>query len=361
MINVNETSTAICPACEKIGTIEKITQREALTVRGKPIEFDAEVRRCSNCGEVFANVDEEQANFTKAYRAYRQRHGLLQPEEIREIREQYGLGQRAFSRLLGWGEITVHRYEAGALQDEIHNNELLLLKDPKNFQVLFERNRERLPNTVSRSVEEKLPELVNTEMRGQFRLWVENFFGQAREDLLSGYRRFDLERFETIVLYLCSSVKEVTKTKLNKLLWYSDFLNFRLTHRSLTGIVYVHLPYGPVPQNYECCLAHLTDQKLLDSQEEVTWSGFTFEVYKPREKADLSSFAVGERAVLAAISKRFATMKAKRIVEISHREAGYEKTSQGKSSPTVGLSICDRRTSIWKPRSYRKVENMSSE
>src|SRR5438445_1224256 len=100
----NELATATCPSCDREATIRKGVRRETLVIRSEPVEIDADVRQCGLCGEVFATVDEEELNFQKAYRIYRERHGLLQPEEIRAIREQYGLGQRAFSRLLGWGE-----------------------------------------------------------------------------------------------------------------------------------------------------------------------------------------------------------------------------------------------------------------
>ena len=38
-----------------------------------------------------------------AYNVYRKEHKLLLPEEIKKIREQYGLSQRKFSKLLNWG------------------------------------------------------------------------------------------------------------------------------------------------------------------------------------------------------------------------------------------------------------------
>lgn len=35
------------------------------------------------------------------------------PEEIKKIREQYGLSQRSFAKLLNWGDKTICRYENG--------------------------------------------------------------------------------------------------------------------------------------------------------------------------------------------------------------------------------------------------------
>jgi len=321
-------STELCPNCETRSPVEVTVQKEIIRVRNEAIEIDAEIRRCHNCRETFAEVNQEQRNFLQAYKIYRQKHGLLQPDEIRALREQYGLGQRAFSRLFGWGDITVHRYENGGLQDETHNNELLLLKDPTNFRLLYERNKDRLPATTRLEVETRLEALLSDTIKWQFRSWAESFFGEAREDICSGFRYFDVERFENAVLYLCSNISNLTKTKLNKLLWYCDFLNFRLNGRSLTGTVYVHLPYGPVPKNYECCLAYLTARKLITSEEEIIPSrGFSFEVYNPLEKPDLSMFSENEKSVFSAVVSRFGRMKARKIVDISHAQQGYVKTA----------------------------------
>ena len=68
-------------------------------------------------------------HYKKAYKKYRTIHNLLNPEEIKSIREKYDLSQNEFSNLLGWGEKTICRYENGAIQDNVHNDLLKLLKD----------------------------------------------------------------------------------------------------------------------------------------------------------------------------------------------------------------------------------------
>src|SRR5262249_52158615 len=154
-------------------------------------------------------------------------HTLLQPEEIRFIREQYGVGQRAFSRILGWGEVTLHRYENGALQDEAHNNELLLVRDPRNFQVLLERNKHKLHGHALRRLDERLTTLRQVSTQSLLVSHLESFFGEARDDILSGYRHFDLERLQNVVLFVCDRLPGVSRPSLGKVLWYCDFLNFR--------------------------------------------------------------------------------------------------------------------------------------
>jgi len=47
---------------------------------------------------------------------------MLSPYEIRELRKRYGLTQKELSLLLGWGSVTMSRYENGALQDVATGN-----------------------------------------------------------------------------------------------------------------------------------------------------------------------------------------------------------------------------------------------
>ena len=48
-----------------------------------------------------------------AFEVYRRAHGLLSADEIRAIRERYGLTQAELARLLRLGGNTVSRWEAG--------------------------------------------------------------------------------------------------------------------------------------------------------------------------------------------------------------------------------------------------------
>lgn len=59
----------------------------------------------------------------------------------------------------------------------------------------------------------------------------------------------DLERrklFEAIGFFY-KNTKKFGLVKLFKLLYFLDMLHFRETGRSVTGLVYTALPYGPVP------------------------------------------------------------------------------------------------------------------
>jgi putative zinc finger/helix-turn-helix YgiT family protein len=159
------TEKDFCPYCEETTSFRLITRQETLPVMGEPVEYQALVRRCTVCKGEYAPTALEEENFRSAYDIYRRRHNLLFPEQIRATREKYGLSQRNFSRFLGWGDITVHRYEAGALPDTAYNVMLVLVDDPLNALKVFMLNRNNLASGIAEKLKKRIQELVRKNWR----------------------------------------------------------------------------------------------------------------------------------------------------------------------------------------------------
>lgn len=133
-----------CPKCEADveTTVREID--ETYTVKGEDITIKAKVRFCATCGEDIWDEELDSQNLLRAYTEYRARHGLLQPHEIRAIREKYKLSQAAFARVLGLGEKSVTRYENGSIADMAQNNLIALTRYPDVFQKLLELNQSKI-------------------------------------------------------------------------------------------------------------------------------------------------------------------------------------------------------------------------
>lgn len=53
-----------------------------------------------------------------------------------------------------------------------------------------------------------------------------------------------------MVLFFAHESSELLKTKLMKLLNYSDMIFYKENGISMSGLKYAHLPYGPVPEHF---------------------------------------------------------------------------------------------------------------
>ena len=130
-----------CQRCGEVSEVEIREEKETYPVKNEQTEILASLTYCRQCGEQIWNESLDENNLKEAYRIYRLKHGLLQPEVIKRIREKYGLSQTSFGKLLGLGEKTIVRYENGSIQDSALNNLIELAGYPFVFALLVAKNK----------------------------------------------------------------------------------------------------------------------------------------------------------------------------------------------------------------------------
>ncbi|PIQ44748.1 MAG: hypothetical protein COW04_11385 [Deltaproteobacteria bacterium CG12_big_fil_rev_8_21_14_0_65_43_10] len=316
----------ICPICEKESRAKVIKKKEAMNVRGERINVEYEIFKCDTCGEEYMDTKTGHDPFVYAYAIYRKKHNMLQPEEIKEIRRKYGLTQGELSSLLGWGGATLSRYENGALQDKTHDNQLKLLREPRNMLKMVTENLDALRKQRRNQLLTNIKKLAKDEY--PIERFLEEWGTEQEISVYSGYKSFDLDKLINCILYFCKD--GLLKTVINKHLFYADFKHFKEYQTSITGARYVHLTYGPVPMNYDIYLATLVNEREIDVNE-VFYEGkdFVGEEYKAIEAPILTLFSDSELKILATVKEHFKGYSAKAISDFSHEEKGYQETTKG--------------------------------
>ena len=147
-----------CPDCDEMTDTKIIEKEQTLSVKGKPITLVAKVRVCAHCGEEIIDEDLDGATLKRFYDVYRESEHLLTSEEIRDIRARYKLSQASFSKLLGFGEKTITRYENGAIQDECHDNLIRLMKNVDAFEDIWSVRK----GDLSESENMRIEQLIHT-------------------------------------------------------------------------------------------------------------------------------------------------------------------------------------------------------
>lgn len=317
-----------CPYCEKKRELRFIERNENIPVKNETIEVQCRFLLCETCNGEFEDPEDSYDPLEKAYCEYRKKYSLMQPEEIKAFRKKYGLTQQELSSLLGWGLATLSRYENGSLQDDCHEKALRLATNPCNLLELIERS----PSAITEKKRAHLiHELENEKNEAySFTRIYEERFGNYKPDILSGYKPLNISKLFSMILFFCKS--EVPKTKLNKLLFYADFAHFKEYSTSITGARYVHLPHGPVPDNYEHYYATLIHEEGAVRVEERFFSQqITGEYFLSQVGPDLTVFDENELSTLLKVKKHFENMTATQIREVSHNEEAYKSTNMGEN------------------------------
>jgi len=231
--------------------------------------------------------------------------------------------------LLEWGEITVNRYETGGIQDAVHNEVLELIDNPENMRVIFEKNSHLLSPSLRENLKNRIDDIIRNTAEERFQLHLGDYLLRAQPvNEYSGYKTFDLEKLHQMIVYLLDHVKGAYKTAINKYLWYMDFLSFKEYSVSISGSVYVHLPYGPVTDNYDIILG-LMLSKMIDKEEVVFKEDVVGERFVAKLKPDLSSFEREEIKVMDCVISHFKRFSATQLSKYSHKEKAYKETENG--------------------------------
>lgn len=313
-----------CPYCEKETVLKQIAKQDVIKVQGENIEVEVNVYLCPECGGEFEDPQSSIDPLDIAYQEFRKKHGFLRPEEIREARKRFGLTQAELSELLGWGGATLSRYENGALQDETHDRALRLAIEPRNLLTLINQNPSVLPADKRDHLVKEL-KIIEADEYSFMRIYEERF-GSYEQDIMSGYLKLDIRKLLNAILFFCK--EGVLKTKLNKLLFYADFVHYREYAVSITGSRYAHIPFGPAPDKYSFYFADMVDEGML-SIDEKDYNGVIGEVYKSLTKPDLAAFSDSELKVMLMVMDKFRDFTANQISDLSHKEKGYIDTRTG--------------------------------
>jgi putative zinc finger/helix-turn-helix YgiT family protein len=321
-----------CPECDMDRECFVEAKKEVYPVRGEKIEVESHVCVCSVCGKDIFDEELDSENLQKAYAVYREKYGLLSPDEIRAIRERYGLSQRGLSRLLGWGDVTLHRYESGALPDRVHSDMLRMISTPDGMLKYLEQQKGVLPEEEVECVRRALAQSAKLyALKNRFKHTFELLQSEFGPSIETGYRLFDMDRLKNMVLFLAEG--GVWKTKLNKLLWYADFLAFRRLSCSLSGLAYQRYTRGPMPFHVYSMLDVLEDDKVVTLDEIVFPGGNEGTLIRPLREADFSCFSAEEIDVLQFVRDYFKDYNSRDISDFSHRERAWIEVPQSEIIP----------------------------
>jgi uncharacterized phage-associated protein len=143
-------------------------------------------------------------------------------------------------------------------------------------------------------------------------------------DAFSGHRVFSFEKLAALIAYIGAHAEDLYKTKLNKLLFYADFVHFYLHGTSISGSRYLHLPHGPVPERYETILATLADAGVVGIQK-----GQGYEIVVSEDDVFPGKLSREESATVDWVLENFGRMTTAQIREFSHAEKAYKYTRLG--------------------------------
>jgi putative zinc finger/helix-turn-helix YgiT family protein len=316
---------AFCPICGTETNQKIIEKIEEINIRGEIIPVKIRFNHCNQCNEDFEIQEKKYDPMDEAFREFRKRRGLLQPEEIFQFRKKLGLTQKEMSEILGIGIASLNRYENGALQTEAMDKTIRYYMDEKNVLKKLDEN----PNLFNKPIRSQLKDRINNGDLSSVDVWDEfselYFVDSPCEE--NGFMFFSESKLVQVFKFFCSK-SEVSKTKLMKLLYYADHKHYKDYGVSITGSTYAHASFGPVLNRFETWLYIIVERESQVRREERIYDSCSGEIFIS-DPPDLSVFSETEIDTLSFVNRYFMNFSAKRIRDFSHKEKGYLETKNG--------------------------------
>jgi transcriptional regulator with XRE-family HTH domain/uncharacterized phage-associated protein len=280
--------------------------------------------KCEDTGEKFEDELFAHLNYIQLVNQYRVKYRIPFPEKIKSIREKYNLSAAKMSEILGFGINGYRQYEGGEVPNQSNAKLIQLVDDPHEFRKLVnlcsslsEKSIEKLYKTIN--------DLLEVQKREKFERQLEQyFFGACNPNCMTGFKTPDFKKFSEMVVFFVERL-EPWKTKLNKLLFYADFMMHKQSGFSISGVQYRAIPMGPVPNNFNSIFEYLFNHNELEICYVQFADGGVGEQFRPCKSNSFNKelFTDDEIKVLELVVDRFKDTTTKEIIEISHKEKAW--------------------------------------
>lgn len=286
---------------------------------------------CNDSKQQFTTTELDEINLIQVYNQYRDEHNLPFPEEISAIRAAYGFSAAKIAEILGLGTNTYRNYEQGEVPSESNARLIQIVQDPEEFKKIVQLSG-ALQEKQLEKLSAKIDHLIESRKKTSCVDLEEYFLGSKLPDEYSGYRRPSLEKLSGMVMFFAKQLKP-WKTKLNKLLFFADFLHFKTTGYSISGTRYCAIPMGPVPDNFNSIFEWIEKQGDVTVEKKEFHDGGTGDQFFAGDgrKFNAGIFSAEELNTLTTVAETFSRISTKEIIRISHEEKAWIENVNAKN------------------------------
>ena len=151
----------------------------------------------------------------------------------------------------------------------------------------------------------------------------------------------DEEKLRELILYVSQKCADQTgfgSTKLNKILYFADFISYKATGKPITGVEYQRLQWGPAPRRMKPVLDSMKDSGALGMQEDRFSGGG---IKKPVNLVDprLELFSGREISLIDYVIEKFEQFTAAETSLKSHIWGGWKYARDGEIIPYESVFV----------------------
>jgi hypothetical protein len=155
---------------------------------------------------------------------------------------------------------------------------------------------------------------------------------------------YDEQKLKELILYISAQNNLSDKygmTKLNKLLFFSDFTAYARTGDAITGATYIRMPFGPCPIEIQDAIKELKVESRIFTQKLSLGEREGSRLVAVCD-ANLSRFSAPEISIVDEIIRRYWDFTGTQISNASHEFVGWNIADDREKIPYYTVLIPDQ-------------------
>ena len=146
-------------------------------------------------------------------------------------------------------------------------------------------------------------------------------FNKLERDIYNGFAQPSLDKLKNLILFFIDKCGRIYQTKLNKLLFYTDFYSFKTNGIAITGLTYTMTDYGPTPQ----CHHWLYEKSFKEIKPYNSIIGYhTKTELTAIVKPDLSVFSENEIQIMNHIYSTLGQLSGYKIASLDFKDDSWK-------------------------------------
>lgn len=274
---------------------------------------------CVDTGNRFTTTESDGVWCHQMHQQYCQKYGIPFTDEIIALRERYGLSAQKMSLILGFGENQWRKYEQEEIPSVSNGRVIRSAMNPKVMMDFVKSARGVLTDREYETVCRKVQAVIDQRETRRFEEYeMERVFayGRGKEN---GYAPLSLDRLKNIMLHVLELCCEMWVTKMNKLLFYIDFVSYRERGMAMTGLAYRAIDYGPVPERWEKVYSEFDEI----GQEPRDMGEYEGQILVAKAKPADGVLTEEEIAIINAVCEKLKDCSSRKVSEMSHEEKAW--------------------------------------
>ena len=304
--------------------MKRTWEKRTWEFRGEKYEYMHTGWVCKETGERFTTDESDTAAYIQVTNQYRAKYGIPYTDEIVEIRNRYGLSAAKISQLLGIGINQYRKYEQGEVPSVSNGRLIRSIMNPKVMLDMIESSKGELQEQEYKKLTQRLEKIIENNLDYKMQQYETKRIFSSSRSADNGYASISLKKLKNIMIAILERSEDVWCTKMNKLLFYVDFLSYRERGMAMSGLTYRAIDFGPVPERWDKVYSQFDE-----IQQELQHIGeYEGTILRSTSKIEDDVLTNEELNIINIVCNRFGSFSSREISKISHEESAWKNHHQ---------------------------------